>query len=171
MKNTPNAEQIKALRSYAEAHGRTWKSQLHDTWMTGRYDSSDDSMNLQQVRNEFGPSWLVRFHLPKDTVKTCPNCGMSIDGHKPCGSFALAKLQALGLTNGEGAMVEGILHFLSFMTSESAPTPRHPNFSNEAVTLVTRYVKQVRREQMQYVSQLRVERGESALPASILEAR
>lgn len=65
MPKQPTAEQLNALAHYAAAHGRTWKSQLNHAWMTGDYWSSDQSNYLQQVRNEFGPSWLVRFKLEK----------------------------------------------------------------------------------------------------------
>jgi hypothetical protein len=61
MKLTP--EQLAALRSYAAEHGRTWKSQLNDDWMNGRASGP-----LQQVRNQFGPSWLIRFKLPKENA-------------------------------------------------------------------------------------------------------
>jgi hypothetical protein len=47
-----------ALEAYANSHGRTWKSQLLDDWMTGRSEGE-----LQQVRNIFGPRWLQRYKL------------------------------------------------------------------------------------------------------------
>ena len=59
----PSSEQLRALRIFAKSRGRNWKCQLNDCWMTGNYGFADDSMNLQQVRNEFGPSWLVKFRL------------------------------------------------------------------------------------------------------------
>ena len=62
---TLTAEQLKALQEWAKVHGRTWKSKLRQAWMTGDYDGIDQYGNtaayLQQVRNTFGPSWLVRF--------------------------------------------------------------------------------------------------------------
>jgi hypothetical protein len=57
----PTAEQIQALVEYAKANGRTWKSKLNDAW----YHASEAGI-LQQIRNEFGPSWLMRFKLPKE---------------------------------------------------------------------------------------------------------
>jgi hypothetical protein len=57
----PTLEQLTALQTYALEHGRTWKSQLNDDWMNGRASGP-----LQQVRNQFGPSWLIRFRLPKE---------------------------------------------------------------------------------------------------------
>jgi len=52
-------EHLAALRHYAREHGRTWKSQLLHDWETGRSEGL-----LQQVRNAFGPTWLVRFRFP-----------------------------------------------------------------------------------------------------------
>jgi hypothetical protein len=64
---TPTAEQIQALRTWALRFGRNWKVALRDAWMDGDYQGFEDSHLLQQVRNTFGPSWLVRFYLPKDS--------------------------------------------------------------------------------------------------------
>lgn len=61
MKQTLTAEQMAAVKAYAAAHGRTWKAQLNYEWMSGTARGS-----LQQLRNTFGPSWLVRFRLPKE---------------------------------------------------------------------------------------------------------
>jgi hypothetical protein len=57
--------QDKAIRDFAIANGRNWKSKLRDKWMTGRYSAQDDSVCLQQIRNYFGPSWLFNFKLGK----------------------------------------------------------------------------------------------------------
>ena len=69
MKNTPTAEQIEALITFALANGRhSWKSSLRHCWETGRYRDycgTERQDLLQQVRNEFGPSWLVRFSMKK----------------------------------------------------------------------------------------------------------
>lgn len=62
----PTTEQLFALIVYANGHGRSWKSQLRNDWMTGRVTG-----DLQQIRNQFGPSWLARFKLPiVNMVKT-----------------------------------------------------------------------------------------------------
>lgn len=63
--NQLSAEQLNALRCFAAQYGRRWKSELRDCWMTGNYPSDCDSAALQNVRNAFGPSWLVRFRLPE----------------------------------------------------------------------------------------------------------
>jgi len=65
----PTADQVEALRRYAAAHGRTWKAQLHQAWMTGQYDAGDYDSTLQCIRNQFGPSWLVRFSFNKFSIK------------------------------------------------------------------------------------------------------
>jgi hypothetical protein len=57
----PNAEQLEALRDFAARHGRKWKAELRDCCMTGIYPGDADSRALQQVRNQLGPSWLVKF--------------------------------------------------------------------------------------------------------------
>jgi hypothetical protein len=57
----PTAEQWAALRAYAAAHGRTWKAQLRAEWMDacqGIPDLEQQAL-LQQVRNQFGPRWLM----------------------------------------------------------------------------------------------------------------
>lgn len=66
MKNTekPSTEQLEALKAWAALYGRNWKSLLRDAWMTGDYGSFEQSNYLQQIRNTFGPSWLIRVRLP-----------------------------------------------------------------------------------------------------------
>jgi hypothetical protein len=64
--NNPTAEQIQALVAFASANGRTWKSNLRHCWEAGCYDMYSGAERcdlLQQIRNSFGPSWLVRFSL------------------------------------------------------------------------------------------------------------
>lgn len=56
-------EQLTAIRDFARVHGRNWKSILRTAWMTGDYYGRDDANFLQQIRNTFGPSWLVNFRL------------------------------------------------------------------------------------------------------------
>jgi hypothetical protein len=57
------AQQLAAVRQVAKYYGRTWKQSLREAWMTGQYGSYMDAPVLQQIRNSFGPSWLVRFRL------------------------------------------------------------------------------------------------------------
>lgn len=59
-------EQLDALITFAKRNGRKWKSELNYCWMTGNYHAIDRNISgyLHQVRNQFGPSWLVNFRLP-----------------------------------------------------------------------------------------------------------
>lgn len=68
MSQTPTAEQLAALQAFAANNGRYWKRLLRHAWETGDYQVEDDSASLQQVRNTLGPSWLVRFKLPKENA-------------------------------------------------------------------------------------------------------
>ena len=72
MKTQPTAEQLAALASYAKSYGRQWKANLRQSWMTGNYLAGDNAPALQQIRNTFGPSWLVRFKLPTEQPKPQP---------------------------------------------------------------------------------------------------
>ena len=67
MKNPeiPSTEQVEALKAWAALYGRNWKSALRSAWMDVNYHGFADSHLLQQVRNTFGPSWLVRFVICK----------------------------------------------------------------------------------------------------------
>lgn len=69
MKETLTPEQLQALRQFAQANGRRWKSALNTLWMNGAYNNAvlgdADPGYLQQIRNTFGPTWLVRFSFKK----------------------------------------------------------------------------------------------------------
>lgn len=58
--NELTPDQLDALREYASANGRTWKSKLHDEWMNATSIGA-----VYALRNTHGPSWLVRFSLKK----------------------------------------------------------------------------------------------------------
>lgn len=65
---TLNEEQLAALVVFAKANGRSWKAALNHCWSEGcyrKYNGTDDEGSLQQIRNTFGPSWLVRFSFNK----------------------------------------------------------------------------------------------------------
>jgi hypothetical protein len=67
LRNPPlSAEQISALQGYAVENGRYWKSKLLTDWEKGRSQGP-----LQQVRNNIGPSGLLRLKLPA-VAKTTP---------------------------------------------------------------------------------------------------
>jgi hypothetical protein len=54
---------LDTLRAVKSALGRNYKSAIRQAWMTGDYRGQllqDWSSQLQQIRNSFGPSWLVR---------------------------------------------------------------------------------------------------------------
>lgn len=60
----PNAEQLQAVRDYAEAVGPDWKDWLRDDWLCGGTtirELRDRYHLLHQVRNQFGPTWLQGF--------------------------------------------------------------------------------------------------------------
>ena len=65
MKKQPTPEQAAALKAYAKQHGRLWKGELRNAWMTGVYDRATIEREhdglLQQVRNTLGPSWLITY--------------------------------------------------------------------------------------------------------------
>jgi hypothetical protein len=61
--NQPNQEQLAAIISFAQDNGRNWKAELNHSWMNANYAGRTDGHLLQQVRNQFGPSWLVKFKL------------------------------------------------------------------------------------------------------------
>lgn len=51
--------------------GRNYKSAIRDAWVDGDYQSrglGDWDSQLQQIRNQFGPSWLVKAQ-PRETTK------------------------------------------------------------------------------------------------------
>jgi hypothetical protein len=57
-------EQHEALKQYAAENGSTWKTKLAIDWQFARAQvNGQHSALLQQVRNQFGPSWLVGFKL------------------------------------------------------------------------------------------------------------
>jgi hypothetical protein len=65
----PTEEQLEAVKRFAGANGRCWKSELWTLWMNGAYSRAvlggADPGLLQQVRNACGPRWLARFSLKK----------------------------------------------------------------------------------------------------------
>ena len=58
-------DELAALRTYAERHGRYWKAALREAWMT----ASEPGV-LQALRNDqgFGPSGLIAFRFEKQPV-------------------------------------------------------------------------------------------------------
>lgn len=60
----PTPAQLRALAQYALDNGRYWKAKLREDWEYARTRGE-----LQQLRNQFGPSWLVRFRFSRDVTK------------------------------------------------------------------------------------------------------
>lgn len=55
-------EEWLALESFANSHGRTWRAQLRDMWMSG----ADSSRPMARTwRNKIGPSGLDKIRFPK----------------------------------------------------------------------------------------------------------
>lgn len=86
--------QLDALQEWARVEGRSWKIKLAYAWADGNYHGSKHSGMLQQIRNQFGPTWLDQFSF-KNVVVTdgltqlqaeseaarCLECGCSSHGH------------------------------------------------------------------------------------------
>jgi hypothetical protein len=67
MKQKLTQEQEQALRRFARDNGRSWKQELNFMWFDGRDANEPDGGYLRQIRNAFGPEWLVGYRLPKET--------------------------------------------------------------------------------------------------------
>jgi hypothetical protein len=61
MERQPTREQLQALEDYAARHGRQWKRQLLDDWLSGRDAREPQGPLLRQLRNRFGPRWLQTY--------------------------------------------------------------------------------------------------------------
>lgn len=57
--------QYKALEAVRDHYGRLWRSRLRKSWETGKYTYllQEYQSELQQIRNDFGPSWLTKFRF------------------------------------------------------------------------------------------------------------
>jgi hypothetical protein len=64
-KQTPSPEQLAALQAWANVYGTRWKASLHTAWEKAGQGYAAYTPQLQQLRNNFGPSWLVRYKLPQ----------------------------------------------------------------------------------------------------------
>jgi hypothetical protein len=60
---TLTTEQLAALQAFKVRNGRSWKSKLLDAWMTGRDAHEPDGSYLRQVRNQVGPSGLLKLRV------------------------------------------------------------------------------------------------------------
>ena len=59
----PNEQQMEAIKAFAKKYGRYWKSDLGAAWANGRDINEPNGHLLRQVRNNFGPKWLMKFKL------------------------------------------------------------------------------------------------------------
>lgn len=55
-----SAEQMTALRRWRATHGRVWRSKLLDAWSRAGTGVPGYSPELEQLRNGFGPEWLMK---------------------------------------------------------------------------------------------------------------
>jgi hypothetical protein len=56
----PRPDQLAAVAAFAARHGRTWRADLADAWLSGSDAGQPDGHLLRQVRNQHGPAWLRR---------------------------------------------------------------------------------------------------------------
>lgn len=61
IKLTP--EQAARIKLFAESYGEEWKDELLGFWLTGKDAQLKDGHLLRQVRNQFGPRWLMAVDL------------------------------------------------------------------------------------------------------------
>ena len=54
-------EETDALVAFAKGRGRFWKRELQNQWMYALATPV-----LHRLRNTHGPSWLVKYRLPKE---------------------------------------------------------------------------------------------------------
>lgn len=61
--STLTADQLLALQVWQTLQGRRWKENLRWAWETGNYDVANVGVAsaLQQLRNEYGPRWLIAY--------------------------------------------------------------------------------------------------------------
>lgn len=63
-RSRPTTEQESALAAFAARAGRYWKARLCMLWETGLDEREPEGPLLRQVRNNLGPSFLVKYRLP-----------------------------------------------------------------------------------------------------------
>jgi hypothetical protein len=63
------ADELAALRGWADEQRPRWKAALRLAWETGDYRGSEHDADLQRIRNRLGPSWLAKYHLPGDSSR------------------------------------------------------------------------------------------------------
>ncbi len=58
-----NEEQLAAIQAFAKKYGEHWKEALNIQWCNGKDTNEPDGHLLRQIRNNFGPDWLIEFNL------------------------------------------------------------------------------------------------------------
>lgn len=58
----PNEDQLKALRDYKRSHGDNWIIHLNMDWASGADMQRPYGSLLRQIRNTFGPAWVIEAH-------------------------------------------------------------------------------------------------------------
>ena len=63
MKQKPTPEQLAAIEFVRHHYRRAWKNMVRAAWETGNYGElpSATVAPLQQLRNNFGPTWLTNY--------------------------------------------------------------------------------------------------------------
>lgn len=61
--NDLNAQQHERLLAFKAEHGRTWKFKLLVMWANAQDAQQEDGHLLRQIRNDLGPSWLIKLPL------------------------------------------------------------------------------------------------------------
>jgi hypothetical protein len=59
----PSKEQLAAVERWKGKHGRYWKRALSEAWMRAGEGVAGYEPALQQLRNNFGPTWLYKVKL------------------------------------------------------------------------------------------------------------
>ena len=58
-----STEHLEVLAEWSVKYGRKWKSILLFAWESGNYEGFEKANYLQQIRNIYGPSWLIKFNF------------------------------------------------------------------------------------------------------------
>lgn len=151
-----SAEQMAAIQQWAYRHGRKWKADLREAWMSGNYGEFEGSNYLQQVRNERGPSWLVGFRLPElpasEPVEPEPELGdfgTPVSAYPPAAQL-LADLEAReglpdwvhqSITHGESAAAKAkrAKEYQNFRLQLAADLVRYDDVRTRGEAALSRY--------------------------------
>jgi hypothetical protein len=150
----PSSVQVEELRRYAAEHGRTWRAQLLSDWEAGRTVGP-----LQELRNQFGPSWLHQHGAQAikpstataPAAKACPACGATLE---------LVKAS-------EGGMIEE--PYFPKYPLRDAPLPRRRRPSNFLACPACEHCEEVEAVKLKWFVEV-VERGAEEKVVKRIEA-